>query len=316
MQKRIQYLDIAKGIGILLVVLGHNDIRVFHPTLHYIIFSFHVPLFFFLSGMFFKPERPLKEIATKRFNTLMKPLIFIILLIYGIPFFFGKMGLEVVIGRLLKSLFMTGPYLNWEQLWFLPALFVINIYAFVFYRLTKPVQKDLLRWLVLLLSLWVGTLWLPHMWTFDFTIMGRSFSTYGLPASIDLALIGGFFFILGRELYQHLPENFFASKIVLLASATVFFGMAFTFNLPVDLNTRLYPSWTINTLQAVAGIIFTLSVSWQIEFYTEKATRFFSYIGALTLPILLFHVPIEEMVTNKIIGYIGANDLTLLTGLS
>lgn len=312
MSKRVQYIDIAKGIGILLVVLGHNDLQAYHPVLYRFIYAFHMPLFFFLSGIFFQPERPIKEIFIRRFNGLIKPLIFILLFIYGVSVFFGKMSFAMAFSRLLKSLYMTGPYLNWVQLWFLPVLFLINLYAFFFYRGTNFLSKNWMRWLVLFISLWIGTLWLPYMWTFDFTIFGRSFSAYGLPASLDLVLLGGFYFILAREVYRQLPESFFTSKITFFVSAFILFGMVFTLDIPVDFNTRLYTSWTLDTLQAVAGIIFILSLSRQIEQYSEKATRFFNYIGSLTLSILVFHVPIQEMVNSKVGAYIGQSDLTLL----
>lgn len=312
MSKRVQYIDIAKGIGILLVVLGHNDLAAYHPMLHRFIYAFHMALFFFLSGIFFKPERSFKEIFTRRFKTLIKPLIFALLLIYGISVFFGKMSFAMALQRLLKSLYMTGPYLNWVQLWFLPVLFLINLYAFFFYRATQKLPQNWMRWLVLVISLWIGTLWLPYMWTFDFTIMGRSFSTYGLPANVDLILLGGFYFVLGREIYRQLPERFFESWVTLLVSAVVLFGMVFSLDIPVDFNTREYTSWTLNTIEAIAGIIFILSLSRQIEFYSERMTRFFKYIGSLTLTILVFHVPIQEMVNKKVSVYIGQNDLTLL----
>jgi fucose 4-O-acetylase-like acetyltransferase len=48
-------IDIARGAGIILVVLGHNWIITHnHGELYRIIFSFHMPLFFFLSGVVFK----------------------------------------------------------------------------------------------------------------------------------------------------------------------------------------------------------------------------------------------------------------------
>jgi polysaccharide biosynthesis protein PslL len=56
MPQRIVHIDIAKGIGILLVVLAHNGLQAYAPFLHQFIYAFHMPLFFFLSGMFFKPE--------------------------------------------------------------------------------------------------------------------------------------------------------------------------------------------------------------------------------------------------------------------
>lgn len=135
---------------------------------------------------------------------------------------------------------------------------------------------------------------------------------YGLPASLDLVLLGGFFFILGREIFRHVPEQFFASKITFFVSTALIFGLNLLFDAPVDFNTRLYTSLPINTLEAVAGIVFTLSLSHQIATYSPKLTRFFAYIGNLTLSILVFHVPMQEMTNNKLQPLIGQNDLTVL----
>ena len=311
MQKRVQYIDIAKGIGILLVVLGHNDMNYYHPILHRFIYAFHMPLFFFLSGIFFNPERPFKTLIKKRFEGLIKPLIFTILLIYGISVFFGKMSFATAGGRLLKSLYMTGPYLNWVQLWFLPLLFLVNIYAFFFYKFTNPIKKDWIRWLILLITLWIGTLPLPYTWPLEVELLGKSLTLHGAFANVDLILLAGFFFILAREIYRHIPEDFFASKTTFFLSAAILFGMVFTLDLPIDFNIRLYTSLILNTIEAIAGIIFILSLSRQIEFYSEKLTRLFKSIGSLTISIFIFHVPIQEMVNNKLNPYIGQNDLTV-----
>lgn len=49
MKKRVTYLDLAKGIGIILVVLGHME--NINAGLRTWISSFHMPLFFVISGM-------------------------------------------------------------------------------------------------------------------------------------------------------------------------------------------------------------------------------------------------------------------------
>src|SRR5690606_15822455 len=63
MQERNAWVDYAKAIGIILVVYGHVARGVFNAGLPMeessyllvdsIIYSFHMPLFFFLSGLFF-----------------------------------------------------------------------------------------------------------------------------------------------------------------------------------------------------------------------------------------------------------------------
>ncbi len=215
-------------------------------------------------------------------------------------------------GRLLKSLYMTGPYLNWVQLWFLPLLFLVNIYAFFFYKFTKPISKDWIRWIILLITLWIGTLPLPYTWPLEIEILGKPLILYGAPANVDLILLSGFFFILAREMYRHLPETFFASKITFFASAAILLGMVLTLDIPVDFNIRLYTSFLLNTIEAIVGIIFILSLSKQIEQHASRLTRLFSYIGSMTLSIFVFHVPMQEMFNSKLSVYIGQNDLTIL----
>ena len=71
--KRIEWLDIAKGIGILLVILGHC-LNINQRSFH-LIFTFHMPLFFLLSGYVFKDKVPFFK-----FNKLNLKLMNLILL--------------------------------------------------------------------------------------------------------------------------------------------------------------------------------------------------------------------------------------------
>lgn len=74
--KRKSFIDIAKGIGIILVVLGHLDTG--GQISREIIYSFHMPLFFILSGAFAKTNTDFKAYLTKSFKTLYIPyLIFV-----------------------------------------------------------------------------------------------------------------------------------------------------------------------------------------------------------------------------------------------
>ena len=107
MKNRIAYIDIAKGLGICVIVLAHNDLAGYHPTLHKFIYAFHIPLFFFLSGMFFRPERTFRETFTRRFNTLMKPYLFALFMIYLGEAAFANMTFPVIAGRIAKSLFSS-----------------------------------------------------------------------------------------------------------------------------------------------------------------------------------------------------------------
>lgn len=59
MSERINYIDVAKGIGIALVVVGHCTIGT---SLFNFIYQFHMPFFFFLSGTLYKNEYDTKPL--------------------------------------------------------------------------------------------------------------------------------------------------------------------------------------------------------------------------------------------------------------
>ena len=59
-KKHYESIDIAKGIGILLVVFGH--LTVGKQNVYSFIYSFHMPLFFLLSGLFSSNKDSLKNI--------------------------------------------------------------------------------------------------------------------------------------------------------------------------------------------------------------------------------------------------------------
>ena len=48
--KRIEWIDVCKGLGIFLVFIGHTNVSQLSCTLYDWIYSFHMPLFYMLSG--------------------------------------------------------------------------------------------------------------------------------------------------------------------------------------------------------------------------------------------------------------------------
>ena len=64
--KRDPFIDMLKGIGILLVIWGYSSLFLFNE-----IYSFHMPLFFFLSGCFFKTNVSTFCFIKKKFIQLL-----------------------------------------------------------------------------------------------------------------------------------------------------------------------------------------------------------------------------------------------------
>ena len=158
-KKRIVYLDIAKGIGMILVLLGHlqND-TVFSYSPYILslcswIFSFHMALFFIISGMLMavKGENAsdIKVFTKKRFKSIMVPyfwfsLIYVFIVLYSLL-------IDKVVP--LKTLFIQLWYVfgmyGMNVLWFLPALFAGEI-LFVFLTQRFKNHKSIIAILLLL----------------------------------------------------------------------------------------------------------------------------------------------------------------------
>jgi fucose 4-O-acetylase-like acetyltransferase len=298
MEKRIGYIDIAKGLGILVIVLAHNDLAGYHPTLHKFIYAFHIPLFFFLSGMFFRPERAFGETVKRRFNTLMKPYFFALFIIYLGEAAFSNMTFPVIAGRIAKAMYATGKYIDWVQLWFIPHLFAVALFAWIAWRFVfGRLKMDWLRWTLMFAMLAAGVWIMPYFWPFTAPILGGEY--FGLPFSLDLVFASGFFFLAGYEVNQRPLENFFGSPLVLLLTFGALLALVLFLPPELDFNTRTYPSLWINTAEALLGIAMILSLARNLEKWSERAANVFRYFGRISLVILIFHVPIQESMFDK-----------------
>jgi len=312
--QRITYLDIAKGIGILLVALAHADVSLFSPYLHQFIYSFHMPLFFFLSGYFFNPETPFWIQLKKRFNSVLKPYFVTILLIYIASLSFTNMRFQNVFGRILKSVYATGYYIDWVQLWFLPSLFVTSLFAYVFYRVVLiRIENRYVRWLILLGLQAFAIAFLDVFYPFSISLLGKEYELFGLPYSLDLVFLTGFFYILGNEIRQATSEKLFGNLWILVGTGGGLILLTLLFEQRIDFNTRVFESFPINTAEAILGILFTLAVSKQIDLRTTRLAAALKYIGQASLFILIFHVPIQEYWAAKLHLVTGMQVFSILS---
>jgi len=136
-KSRLNYLDMAKGIGIIFVIICHTGF-VGEPIRRFF-GSFHMPLFFAVSGILLfvkrESERPLKEIVLKKLRTIMLPyLCFSVLdiVIYAVcSLIYGQEG---IFSNVLLAVRKTITFYGHSVLWFLPAFFIAEI---VFIALLK-----------------------------------------------------------------------------------------------------------------------------------------------------------------------------------
>lgn len=301
--QRIAYIDIARGIGILLVVLGHSDLALISPYFYQIIYSFHIPLFFFLSGIFFDPGIAPGLFLKKRFRAILQPYLFIIFLIFLASISFTNMGIGTALGRFAKSMYASTEYIWWIPLWFLPCLFVTSLLAYIIYHVfLLKIGNRYLRWLILLVIMATGVFFIDAFYPFAVALFGKAYELYGLPYNLDIVLVSGFFYMLGAEVKRLPLENVFDNKWFLLVTGTGILVLNAVFGQRTDLAVRIFESFPINTLEALFGIAFILAISKQIASTNTSLASTMAYIGRVSLFVLIFHAPIQEYWGAKILA--------------
>ena len=67
--KRLQYIDIAKGIAMICIILGHMG----NANINRVVFTFHVPIFFFITGYFISDKCEVNIFVRNKVRTLIIP---------------------------------------------------------------------------------------------------------------------------------------------------------------------------------------------------------------------------------------------------
>jgi fucose 4-O-acetylase-like acetyltransferase len=193
-------------------------------------------------------------------------------------------------------------------------LFVVSLYAFLFLAVLGRLNNRYIRWGVLIVTLALSSLILKSFYPFPLAESGKQYELYGLPFSLDLVLLSGFFFILGSEVRQAIPEKVFENLFLLIGTGIGLFLLNYFFTARIDFNTRVYESYLINTFEAFLGILFVLALSRQIELRTSRLAALFKYFGQVSLFILLFHVPIQDFWGQKILDVTGNTSFSIWVG--
>ena len=173
MKQRIEYIDFFRGIGIILMVMCHVGFGItFYKFCH----AFHMPMFFVITGYFFK-FCALKQFICKKAKTLLAPYCTFGALQYML--WFGLHISDSYDNKLLhlKSFLFsnTDGYLVGGALWFLTSLFFAEM---IYYFLNKLSADN--KMILSLACLLVGI----------FGSIYPQIVVYRLPWGIDSALVG------------------------------------------------------------------------------------------------------------------------------
>lgn len=280
--------DIARGLGIVLIVFGHNRIVQNDPgTLYRIIFSFHLPLFFFLSGAFLAPEKDPATILKQRADSLLKP-YFVVLLLLGAACMIQAHAFSA--DYVLGMFYATGSSVLWTPLWFLPHLLLAQFLATYLLNFFEPEKFGGPLLVVALLLIGVPLLWFGHDFS-PFTLQllpTIEHHIVGLPWSIDLLPVSTAFVMTGYfgkdTLTQTPTQGLRAALVAGIAFAMLHLGFTDT----LDMNERRYDSIIVSSLMAFAGIRMTIGLSCALGAVSFLRTAL-SQLGVASLFIFIFH---------------------------
>lgn len=190
MQQRDYSLDILRSFAILLVIFGH--IQRFGGVVTDYIYSFHLPLFFFISGMLFISDKyeSFKVFLKSKLVSIILPYIFFYLISY---FYWILIERHMRGGDVPPLQYLLGlPYGTYDvrfndfngSLWFLPALFSVE----VIYYWVQKFRSYIFITLTLFILFFVGYIFRDHLKI--------------LPWGINAAMLSVCFYGLGHLFVQ------------------------------------------------------------------------------------------------------------------
>lgn len=274
MSNRDNWVDCAKGIGIILVVYGHvarglvkAGIEVpvdFYNLTDSIVYSFHMPLFFFLSGLFFYhsfSKRGGKKLVFSKIDTILYPFL-LWSIIQGCTEVFLS---HYTNGNLPLYKVFTLLWAPRAQFWFLYALFFIFVVSAIIYSYTA--KKYSICIFIAAAFTYVFSDFLPDL---------------RIIAFIAKNLV---FFCFGIIFTQYFNIKYFSNKAAFIISFLSFIVGQWYFHKYLSLT---YIDIGIVSLSiALISIVFIVSMS---SLLAKNSNRIISYIGASSMSIFLMHV--------------------------
>ena len=276
MQNRIYWLDTAKAIGIVLVVIGHSIPEGFGKLW---IYSFHMPLFFLISGIFLYQNYEKNEnydlFYIKKTTSILIPYIFfgIINTVLLIPVW----GLVETLQGLKFSGISGGPT------WFLLSLFISEI---VCYLLIKKFKYSILFFLSILISLVIGYIFAYNNIDIALFLSNIFISIFFVGLGF---LAGKYVFKLNNINQSNRTKLFIFSIFLILTVANYYIATKTHTRLDMIYNKLGEPYTMIPG--AFTGIILVLCLSILMSYIRiDTLHKFISYIGKNTLIIFALHM--------------------------
>lgn len=284
--KRIYWIDLAKIIAMVLVMATHTIAYSEHLNyLYKYISSFHIPLFFLISGLTFSVRKynSYKEFLIKKIKTIIVPYL-VWAVIFLIPYLLlgsnvaktlhvntQNNGIKQIIGIFYGN--GHDEYLKQNtSLWFLPCLFVVeNIYYFI----EKNKNKNKYIFTIIVGAIIGG--------------LDYYFLPIRLPWGIDIAIVMLVFFSIGRILINKFKdenkEDYNKINIVCFSLICIIIGgFLQQLNISVACVNREFGNYIVFLVSAIFSAIGYILIIKILPY-----SKVMQYAGQRTLAILIFH---------------------------
>lgn len=284
---RNQTMDFLKGIGIIYVVLGHTLVN----PMHNFIYLFHMPLFYFISGYFYKDDysyKP-KQLIISRIKTLYIPFLkyeLIFLLMHNFSFKIYLYSDKLNYKGTSEQLYNVHDYIinflriitfgESEQLlgafWFFTVLFTINVlFCFIRFFLLKIeiVKVDLLSGAIISILFITGSI--------------LKYSNITLPRQMEVSFMGILIFYIGFLYKKYLHLISINKWIAVICLVILCIGTKYGQNYFYKSLVAVPFVWL---LMASAGIYVNIFIA---QFQMFKNSSLINFIGNNTIVIMGLH---------------------------
>jgi Fucose 4-O-acetylase and related acetyltransferases len=258
--QRIESFDILKGIGITLMIVGHflmgQGTKVYD-----FIYSFHMPLFFIVTGYFYKQE-PLPKLLKKNRDQLFFPYLAMCVIIIVLTQIQQSHDFSIDLIRTIKGM---GPG------WFLLAMFWARI---EFHFLLKILPKY-----NLVLSLAISS------------FVCYIANNHNFPPSFAFfpSLIGLFFISIGYYIRAYSLPDFDKKNSPFLISFGVLLWFTISLYGKVRMSECIFKLSIIDFCGSILGTFIAYKLSQLIENRNWRIKPILSNAGKYSLVILFFH---------------------------
>ena len=268
MAQRLLQFDMLKGIGILCVLLGHTVIYGYPREL---IYGFHMPLFFFCSGVFYK-QRRISETLIKSFKQLLIPYAFFCIILnisYLMLNLKAGYGLSYSINCIYERLspLDENGYL-YKTIWFLPCLFFVR----VIYCIIDKMHIYKVFKCGIIVGLYVIALFIE------------------IPFFIDTAMASLIYYGVGRWFKE---TNLFEKKVswkYAFGVFAIYCLIIVAFHPKVELKSNIYPWYLIFISMGAIYAIYQFSLRFSVK--DNSIVRFICRCGNASLSLLGLHIPL------------------------